>query len=138
MTRSHRLRLALALSVACVLPGCVTLPTPQEQAAAYYGDPIAQQDAERLAVAFLHSHLKDPDSAQYEWRPVQKSYLQDSMIAGGARHYGYVLGGAVNAKNSYGGYTGATAFFFVFLNGSITSAMSEQQTSAGPMLLPVQ
>lgn len=57
--------------------------------------------AERTAVtALVHAELKDPSSAQFQWLPIAKSGIYC---------------GRVNAKNSYGGYTGFRPFV-VFWN----------------------
>lgn len=94
-------------------------PTAEELASADYGLPIDQANAESQAEAFFLGVLKDPDSAQYQWNPVYKGYYRDAPILGGALTWGYLLEGGVNAKNSYGGYTGYKAYTFVFHNGEI-------------------
>jgi hypothetical protein len=57
--------------------------------------------AEKTALArSLAGTLKDPDSAKFEWMPVK--YVPGT--------HGTDYCGRVNAKNSYGGYTGFTIF----------------------------
>jgi hypothetical protein len=57
--------------------------------------------AEKTMLAHsLSDTLKDPDSAKFEWVPVK--YVLGS--------HGTDYCGRLNAKNSYGGYTGFTTF----------------------------
>ena len=67
----------------------------------------------------ISSVLKDPESARYAFEPPFKGYSQDGSMSstGGGVTYGYVAGVQVNAKNSYGGYTGNQLYVFIFSNG---------------------
>lgn len=67
----------------------------------------------------MNSILKDPESARYTFQPTFKGYSQDGSMSdssGGVR-YGYVAPVLVNAKNSYGGYTGNQQYVFMFSGG---------------------
>lgn len=111
-----------------LLSGCAMGPPTSEQlATADYGSPISQQDAETLAKKFLSRHLKDPNSATYEWNSVYTGWLREAPINGGSLKFGYILEGMVNAKNSFGGYTGSKPFKFIFYNGNISSVYSQQE-----------
>lgn len=59
--------------------------------------------------------LKDPDSAKYEFigQPKQ-TWHGDST-----RYYGWGICVDINAKNSYGGYTGAQRAYFFLRNGEV-------------------
>ena len=102
-----------------------TPPTHEELIKADYGFPISQDNAEKHAIQFLENYLKDPQSAIYKWQPIIKGYMKDAPILGGEVHYGYVLNASVNAKNSYGGYTGFKRFTFIFFNGAISDSYAE-------------
>lgn len=69
----------------------------------------------------MAASLKDPESARYTFQPTFKGYSQDGSLAtnGGRVLYGYVAPVLVNAKNSYGGYTGNHQYVFMFSNGVI-------------------
>lgn len=115
--------------LASMITGCASTafrePTYQELSAASYGAPIAQDDAQALALRFLSARLKDADSAKYQWGSVERGYLKDAPIIGGRAYAGYVMHVEVNAKNSYGGYAGFQDFAFLFFNGSINRVYHE-------------
>lgn len=117
--------------VAAALSGCASVPTQQQQAAADYGVPIAQADAEAAAEAHIKARLKDPMSAVFTWEPIYKGYLRGAPIVGRETIYGYLLDGTVNSKNSFGGYTGAKQYQVIFRNGAIVHASSEQCLTGG-------
>lgn len=81
----------------------LTLPL-QWAGTASYARP--QTLAEKKAVeAVVKPHLKDPNSAIFQHPPLQLSGRNDGKL-----YCGYV-----NAKNSYGGYTGNTLFLAGFV-----------------------
>ncbi|MGH8075593.1 MAG: hypothetical protein ACREO4_16205 [Lysobacter sp.] len=121
----------LGIFLASLLAACGTVPTAQQQQAADYGQPIAQEAAERLATAYLSARLKDPGSAQYRWEPVAKGFMAASPLARRKLTYGYFLTGTVNSKNSFGGYTGASRYSFVFRDGVLVGADREECLSPG-------
>jgi hypothetical protein len=98
-------------------------PTREELLSADYGSPIAQQDAEARAKEFLKEYLKDPASAIYEWNPVYNGWVREAPLSGGGLKFGYLLDGNINAKNSYGGYTGFAPYQFFFHNGNIINVL---------------
>ena len=111
-----------------VFAGCATgPPTTEELAAADYGTMISQEDAEPLANAWLDTHLKDPLSAQKRWKPLYKGWLREAPIHGGSLRFGYRLEGEINARNSFGGYTGFKPYIFMFHNGKIVSIYGQQE-----------
>ncbi|MBS0160742.1 MAG: hypothetical protein JSS26_19350 [Nitrospira sp.] len=137
-------KLALLCTVAFVLQGCDAMmyrpfapgnalnrdgtfldgrPTEAAQSAADYGTSIEQSAAQQLAESWLTLHLKDSESARYQWGVVQRGYTKDPLISGGAVNYGYLLPVLVNAKNSYGGYTGFEQWGFLFHNGTLLRVM---------------
>jgi len=94
-------------------------PTSAELAKADYGSPVSQDEAQKQVVAWMTLHLKDADSAKYQWGEVQKDFVKDAPIIGGAIYTGYVLRALVNAKNGYGGYVGFETYTFLFRDGRI-------------------
>ena len=75
---------------------------------------------------FLHNYLKDPLSAVCDWNPIYRGATKDGLLDGHKSHFGYVLDGKVNAKNSFGGYIGYKPYKFVFHNGVIDAIYTEQ------------
>ncbi len=103
-TRGVKRLLAIAMAVACF--GCVT-PLPQD---ADYGEPphtwpknwhlSVEEQAAR--------HMKDPESARFEWSHIPP--IKGGNPAGYPRSFGYVVCVDINAKNSFGGYTGYSKY----------------------------
>jgi hypothetical protein len=118
------------LSVAIFsLTGCMQdyyRPDTSQLADSDYGSPIAQADAEAAATSFLSTRLKDADSAKFMCQPVEQGVERDALIYGGNTWAGYVLHCGVNAKNSFGAYTGFEPFTFVFHDGSLVRAYQAQ------------
>lgn len=101
-----------------VIAGCA--PKPPSQVAistANYG--TLPTDYQQQIKNHMTSILKDPESARYTFEPPFKGYSQDGSLSstGGGVTYGQVVGVQVNAKNSYGGYTGNQLYVFMFSNG---------------------
>lgn len=122
-----RLSCMMAILVA-LLAGCASAPpTPDQLASADYGSPVSQKEAQAKASAFLRRYLKDPDSANIEWGTVGTGWVREAPIYGGTLRFGYVLEANINAKNSFGGYTGYRPYRFLFYNGSLISAYGHQE-----------
>ncbi len=108
------------------LGGCASLPaklpTNEEIQQADYGQPnggFSKGDAEKIAKVLVTYDLKDPDSAKYIVSNMYPGYMKSSFLKDGKVHYGYLLDVDVNAKNSYGGYTGYKRNRFLFRNGDL-------------------
>ncbi|WP_426287492.1 hypothetical protein [Luteibacter sp. E-22] len=114
--------LFFAALAACAggMTACARMPAQAEVASLQYGPPIAQEDAEAQAKAYLSKHLKDPYSAVFTWQKVDKGWVKAPPILGGGIDAGWVLKGTVNARNSFGGYVGARPYQFMFYNGSLS------------------
>ncbi|HCD3955216.1 TPA: hypothetical protein NBP20_003112 [Enterobacter hormaechei] len=101
-----------------IISGCAPKPPSQAQiSAASYGTlPANYQEQIK---GHMNSVLKDPESARYTFQPTFKGYSQDGSMSdsGGGVRYGYVAPVLVNAKNSYGGYTGNQQYVFMFSGG---------------------
>lgn len=74
-------------------------------------EPTSQQAAEAAVQRYFEQTLKDPDSARYRFRPYRRGVLD---LSGGRAWAGVFMCGAVNARNSYGGYTGHQTFLAYF------------------------
>jgi hypothetical protein len=102
-----------------VAAGCAGPPTAEELAAADFGALISQENAESLADAWLDNYLKDPFSAQKRWQPLERGWIREAPIDGGSLIFGYRLAGEINAKNSFGAYTGFKTYIFMIRNGEM-------------------
>lgn len=95
------------VAVAAVALGGCSVPTQQEIADADYGQYPAAYEA--VVRAYMAARLKDPDSAQYQFLNAPKQ----GWDAFGKKRYGWVTCVQINAKNSYGGYTGNRLHYFM-------------------------
>jgi len=70
--------------------------------------------------------LKDPESARYRFGTPKKAYVNEGLAyGGGVAWYGWLVDVAVNAKNSFGGYTGAKPYVALFKNGRVHKVARE-------------
>lgn len=114
--------LAFAVMVSSVLVGCATKQTPwrpsaAEIAAADHGAYPANY--QKIVRAWYRQNLKDPDSARFGviTRPLKEHAIMNQFRKEAV--YGYTVCAHVNARNSYGGYTGMKTRWFLIRNGQI-------------------
>ncbi|WP_017375460.1 hypothetical protein [Enterobacter oligotrophicus] len=88
------------------LIGCVQPMTRAEVEAATY-EPLPQNYKDEIKQIMTY-RLKDAESAKYNFFEPRKGYTAST------RHFGYVVPVGINAKNSYGGYTGFQVYYFVY------------------------
>lgn len=70
---------------------------------------------------YMEKVLKDPDSAKYFWDEAlgpEKGFAYDVADAA-CSGYGWMICVPINAKNSYGGYTGPQRQFFLLKDNSV-------------------
>jgi len=90
-----------------------TLPAPEADYGAY------PADYESIIKSHMETKLKDPESARYgEFSKPRKEHIITNVGAQEAA-YGYSVCVPVNAKNSYGGYTGSHQYWFFLRDGKI-------------------
>lgn len=71
--------------------------------------PFSLNEAQKAQVrAAVEAKLKDPASAQYEWRMVRDEYIYC---------------GTVNAKNGYGGYSGPKLFAVLYAKNAMSGKL---------------
>lgn len=101
-------------ALAILMTGCaISPPTAQEAENADYGEyPSAYRE---IVKAHMEYRLKDPSSAIYNFlnTPKRDWYRLNTI------YYGYGVCVAINAKNSYGGYTGNKVNYFLIKNDNI-------------------
>ncbi len=71
---------------------------------------------------FMKKILKDPDSAKFLWDDSvgPKEGMGFDIPDNSCQGYGWTVCVPINAKNSYGGYTGPKLHFFLIRNNIIT------------------
>lgn len=98
----HIKLLILTLTFTLALSSCAGIPLTQEQVAKLDFGP-EPKNYEQMAKDYYTNILKDPESARFkDFSKPAKGYSQSMM----GTHAGYLVTFEVNAKNSYGGYTG--------------------------------
>ena len=117
------MRGAWIVVVAVLLTGCVSKGVKVREA-------TELTPAQRTVIEeAIRLHLKDPDAARFGW-----------FKAGMAPDHGMIVCGTVNARKSYGGYSGSTTFFGVLrgtvftdvdLDGSGSQGASNKCAQAG-------
>lgn len=117
-----RFRLLFALAV-LALAGCYT-PTTQAQYEAQvaqmgYGAPLPGDWQDRVK-AFMEMRLKDSASAiwQFDEKTIQ-AWAGSSDRTGTRLAAGHVVGAMINARNSFGGYTGFESYQFIIRDGRV-------------------
>ena len=93
--------------------------------------PPPPENYRSIGEAFYKRKLKDPDSAKFEW---VGSPRHEAIQAGfGSPHAVpvWVTPLRINAKNSFGGYTGFDVFGLAWKNGKIVAYTSELQSGVG-------
>lgn len=93
-----------------VLTGCFR-PSAEQLASADYGQ--YPSDYEQTIKSYMAQRLKDPYSAQFQFLNPPKTAWNGI----GGLKYGYAVCVLINAKNSFGGYTGSQLSYFM-LRGS--------------------
>lgn len=114
-------RIAVIAAVAVVVGGCATKPTQADLAQADFGD--FPNDYETIVKSYYGEVLKDPGSVQYRNITHPKVYATWGM--GGPTRYGYLVCVTLNAKNSYGGYTGFQTDGILIRNDRVIQTMEK-------------
>ncbi len=79
--------------------------------------------------------LKDPESARYRFGEPQRAYVNNGLLRGGNVVWqGYVIYFFVNAKNSYGGYTGEQPWFALVYD-TVISKVDTADHDSSPYIL---
>lgn len=130
----HRVLCVLVLAV---LAGCAApaaRPSAEQIEQADIGPRPDDRVLEVTIKAWLDSRLKDPESARYTFLPVEKGcYRKRGMFgSGGEYQVAWVKAMDVNAKNSYGGYTGRKMYVFYFVDGKLASMSDPDSRGDAP------
>lgn len=108
-----------------LVAGCVTNSRPVSETVdtvnADYG--VYPHEYVASIKAWAQANLKDPESARYGYisRPRQEYVVENHKPV-----FGYSVCAQINAKNSYGGYTGNEIFWFFFRYGQLFRAQSTE------------
>ncbi|HGM4966202.1 TPA: hypothetical protein ACKP0L_004543 [Pseudomonas putida] len=140
--RNEKVKKMTAVCLSMILGGCVTHqqsgpaqvpvapsspdPTLQELQSADYGQ--YPNNYEQLVKQWTESSLKDPNSAIInKISKPRKEYIFQNR----APVFGYSICALVNAKNSYGGYTGNQVYWIFINNGKVLRYQNTQEKIGG-------
>lgn len=111
---------SVAISL-CLFVGCVSAPSSDntpipdpDMVNADFG--LYPTNYEELIYAWARMNLKDSESARYQRISIPR---REYMVERRQPFYGYSACVILNAKNSYGAYTGNQAYWFMFRDGKI-------------------
>lgn len=117
------------LGVLALLAGCGSTPTGSD------GGPLKESDLgpapanhSALFAGYLAGYLKDPYSAQVVHTAGPAKFVGTSGFSFNMRGYGWAACYAVNAKNSFGAYTGIKTFMAVYRNGQVVNVARTGET----------
>lgn len=108
--------LAVVTALVC---GCASAPTPEEVAAADYGQEMKPGECLAVVEPFIADKMKDPGSVQFRHTDCQKGFWGSAPIFGMPHAFGYIQIGMINAKNAYGGYVGFRPYKALIRNGAV-------------------
>lgn len=122
----HKRRIYMKLQILVMLLtisllGCAVPPTEEQLRNADYGP--YPYDYKEIITNHLDKILKDPDSAQVDFKGFLPTQQWSSYF--GNTKYGYAICVDINAKNSFGGYTGRQTSYFLINNGYIVQEIHE-------------
>ena len=121
------------ISVSVLVAACATQPLGESMQPplvniknADYG--LYPKNYEVLIKAWVAENLKDPDSARYSKFSKPR---QEYMFEANKPFFGYSVCAAINAKNSFGGYTGNQTYWFLIRDGKIARGQNTTQSIGG-------
>lgn len=126
------MRVAIAIPLCAALAACGAFGPPMtpQGTAATVGDvgppPINHGE---LFARYLAGTLKDPYSAQVSHIAGPAPWVKGGSWGSTASAYGWGACYAVNAKNSFGGYTGARLYVAVVRSGALVSVIGPSGSS---------
>lgn len=112
-----------------VLAGCVSI-NHDEIKTANFGD--KPSNYEERVKDYMKMQLKDPMSAVYNFRlPLRRAVVKMGMLDNFTKYYGWVVEVSVNAKNSFGGYTGAKTYFIFIRPDGLRADITDRLKTGG-------
>lgn len=116
----------IAFSAAAALAGTLAGCAFEHPSADAFNSAAPPQGYQQSVPLYFETRLKDPDSAKYQYGTPAKAYANNGLAYGGKVAWsGYALPVAVNAKNSYGGYTGYKPYVILFNGDTPVNDTSE-------------
>lgn len=112
-------KLIIMTFLSIIIAGCTGNVTKEQLDSADYGTPPTHY--KESIESYLESTLKDPQSKIVKYIDMPK---KGHWYYSGNR-FGYYVCANINAKNSYGGYTGFSKYFFAFQNDQLVHSFND-------------
>jgi hypothetical protein len=116
------------VTIATLVSGCATTDEPLPSGFDYGPPP---SDIEQAVEAYFQRTLKDPESARYEYETglIKVSCIQNIFKASQKSAWDPYWAAVVriNARNSYGGYTGNKRYSALFVGDSVAMALDSEK-----------
>jgi len=110
-----------SLTILLLVASCTSIATDDEIRRAEIGPEPNRAACEQYAREYLNSSLRDPMSAVIQFGTIGKSSYTANAFS--SPRFAWSLLVSVNAKNAYGGYTGAQTYWFYFLGEKCCAVM---------------
>ena len=107
------------------IAGCAMPPSTEQISRHNFGNPpVYYQEA---IINYFNDVLKDPGSATYAFGKPERYWLRHGNLVENELRFGYLVKVWVNAKNSFGGYTGKQLHGFLFNGERIVLHLESQR-----------
>lgn len=115
----EKAKIFLVIVLAAALSACNSTPPRGDPMPIGYG--AYPENYQGIVERYLDLVLKDPSSKKIQWLNAPRSitYSLKPFLSEAVTISGYGVCTFVNAKNSYGGYTGAQLVLFLIRDGSV-------------------
>jgi hypothetical protein len=111
--------------LAAALMGITASPVLAKAPPHEYGPPPDWSVYKAMAEEAVRANLRDPDSAKFRWVMGYAQGNSHNFLF--PQKFGYGACGLVNARNSFGGYVGETAFYVMIDNGRVEGVNLDRQ-----------
>lgn len=106
------MKISVVLIILLAIFGCAVPPSTEEISRMDFGTPPVHY--REAIIRYFDDRLKDPRSAIYDFGIPERYWLKHTNLLENELRCGYLVKVAVNAKNSFGAYTGKKLHGFLF------------------------
>lgn len=122
------MRFLLLTAIFTVLAGCATNLTMEQWQNADYGQKLDSSVYVAYIQQSVQSRLIDPDSLKLSCAEARKGWAKDINQP---HQFGWVVYCEVNAKNKFGGYTGAKHYIYLFRGDKVLVSIPSGYANRG-------
>jgi len=122
------MRILLLIVILAALTGCATTVTNEQWQKADYGKKLDQSVYVAYIEQSVKSSLIDPDSLQMSCADARKGWAKNINEP---HQFGWLVFCQVNAKNRFGGYTGAKHYIYLFKGDQVLVSIPSGYANRG-------